>query len=376
MAPTLRQFRAKGSAGRVAGRAAGLAGARGRRPAPPRARRTRRRRRRRGAGGRRRRPRGRRRWPSAPASGGPGPRRWSPRRSGWRRLWTTDGAPDALALPTALAVGRQGRLYVVDAGNDRLQVFDGDGRFLTRWGEHGHGRRPVPLPAARPLRGRRRLPRRTPAGRWRSTSRSASTSPTTATAASRPSTPTGGCWRAGAARAAGRASSCCRRASPSDGRGEVYVERHREPPRPGLRRRRPLPAPVGPAGRGGRGAALAGRAGGGRAGAASTWPTRATTASRSSTRMGGRCGSGRWRTASTGGSSARPAWRWTGRATSTRAARSGRVVRYDQAGQPLATWEGFAQPTGLAVDEAGDLYVADRWTGRLAKFRILQPTTR
>ena len=53
------------------------------------------------------------------------------------RLWATDGAPDALTLPTALAVGRQGRLYVVDAGNDRVQVFDGAGRFLTRWGGTG-----------------------------------------------------------------------------------------------------------------------------------------------------------------------------------------------------------------------------------------------
>ena len=54
----------------------------------------------------------------------------------------------------------------------------------------------------------------------------------------------------------------------------------------------------------------------------------------------------------------------------------GRIFQFDQAGQTLATWEGFTQPTGLAVDEAGDLYVADRGTGRLAKFRILQPTTR
>jgi DNA-binding beta-propeller fold protein YncE len=49
------------------------------------------------------------------------------------------GAPFPLSLPAALALDHRGRLYVLEAGLARLQVFDRDGRFLTAWGREGGG---------------------------------------------------------------------------------------------------------------------------------------------------------------------------------------------------------------------------------------------
>lgn len=40
-------------------------------------------------------------------------------------------------LPRDLAIGRDGRLYVVDGGNFRVQVFDRDGKYLHSWGKVG-----------------------------------------------------------------------------------------------------------------------------------------------------------------------------------------------------------------------------------------------
>ncbi len=45
----------------------------------------------------------------------------------------------ALAYPTALATDRQGNVYVVDGDHQRIQKFDGNGRFLTMWGSIGDG---------------------------------------------------------------------------------------------------------------------------------------------------------------------------------------------------------------------------------------------
>jgi len=39
--------------------------------------------------------------------------------------------------PNQLAVNKQGELYVLDAGNFRVQVFDVDGKFLRSWGRLG-----------------------------------------------------------------------------------------------------------------------------------------------------------------------------------------------------------------------------------------------
>ncbi|HIJ83338.1 MAG: 6-bladed beta-propeller [Magnetococcales bacterium] len=41
--------------------------------------------------------------------------------------------------PTDISVGTDGRVYVLDSGNFRIQVFDRDGRFLKKWGKIGQG---------------------------------------------------------------------------------------------------------------------------------------------------------------------------------------------------------------------------------------------
>lgn len=45
--------------------------------------------------------------------------------------------PGELNLPRDLAIGKDGRLYVVDGGNFRVQVFSRDGRFLKSFGALG-----------------------------------------------------------------------------------------------------------------------------------------------------------------------------------------------------------------------------------------------
>lgn len=47
--------------------------------------------------------------------------------------------PGQLNLPVAAAVGPDGTLYVLDAGNFRVQVFDAAGKFLRQWGGVGRG---------------------------------------------------------------------------------------------------------------------------------------------------------------------------------------------------------------------------------------------
>jgi sugar lactone lactonase YvrE len=51
-----------------------------------------------------------------------------------RMSWGEEGkGPGQFALPHAIAVDRQDRVWVCDRENDRIQVFDLDGRFLTQW---------------------------------------------------------------------------------------------------------------------------------------------------------------------------------------------------------------------------------------------------
>lgn len=45
--------------------------------------------------------------------------------------------PGDFNFPRDVAVGKDGRLYVVDSGNFRIQVFDRDGKFLTTFGTVG-----------------------------------------------------------------------------------------------------------------------------------------------------------------------------------------------------------------------------------------------
>jgi DNA-binding beta-propeller fold protein YncE len=39
--------------------------------------------------------------------------------------------------PWGIAVAEDGRVYVADTWNHRVQVFDSDGTFLTKWGAYG-----------------------------------------------------------------------------------------------------------------------------------------------------------------------------------------------------------------------------------------------
>lgn len=48
----------------------------------------------------------------------------------WGRLGT---GPGEFSLPHAIAADSKGRLYVADRNNARVQVFDGQGRFLNEW---------------------------------------------------------------------------------------------------------------------------------------------------------------------------------------------------------------------------------------------------
>lgn len=47
--------------------------------------------------------------------------------------------PGLFFLPLSMDASPDGRLYVLDAGNERVQVFDGDGDYLTQWGSRGSG---------------------------------------------------------------------------------------------------------------------------------------------------------------------------------------------------------------------------------------------
>ena len=42
-------------------------------------------------------------------------------------------------FPLSFDAGLDGRIYVLDAGNTRIQVFDLEGNYLTQWGSAGSG---------------------------------------------------------------------------------------------------------------------------------------------------------------------------------------------------------------------------------------------
>ena len=47
--------------------------------------------------------------------------------------WGARGAaPGRFNVPHGIAIDARGQLYVADRGNARIQVFDGDGRFLEK----------------------------------------------------------------------------------------------------------------------------------------------------------------------------------------------------------------------------------------------------
>ena len=45
--------------------------------------------------------------------------------------------PGEFNLPRDIAIGKEGQLYVVDGGNFRVQVFDGDGKYRNAFGTVG-----------------------------------------------------------------------------------------------------------------------------------------------------------------------------------------------------------------------------------------------
>jgi hypothetical protein len=51
----------------------------------------------------------------------------------WLKSWGESGSgPGQFNTPHSIAVDAQGRVYVADRGNRRIQVFDGDGKFLRQ----------------------------------------------------------------------------------------------------------------------------------------------------------------------------------------------------------------------------------------------------
>jgi DNA-binding beta-propeller fold protein YncE len=52
--------------------------------------------------------------------------------------WGKKGTgPGEFNLPHAICLDAQGKVYVADRENNRIQVFDGDGKFLAEWKESG-----------------------------------------------------------------------------------------------------------------------------------------------------------------------------------------------------------------------------------------------
>lgn len=61
-----------------------------------------------------------------------------------RKLGTTGHnheltTPGDFSKPTGLAVDREGNLYVADTLNDRIEIFDADGKFISTFGKAGDG---------------------------------------------------------------------------------------------------------------------------------------------------------------------------------------------------------------------------------------------
>ena len=54
-------------------------------------------------------------------------------------VWNINGEPNRFNNPTSLAIDQAGNLYVLYSGNNRIQVFDGDGSFVMMWGTQGAG---------------------------------------------------------------------------------------------------------------------------------------------------------------------------------------------------------------------------------------------
>ena len=67
-----------------------------------------------------------------------------------------DDDPETFAKPTNVAVDKDGNVYISDTLNNRIQIFDADGKFISMFGKAGDA--PGTLPAAKGHRDRQRRP--------------------------------------------------------------------------------------------------------------------------------------------------------------------------------------------------------------------------
>lgn len=52
-------------------------------------------------------------------------------------VWSSKGGPNPFGAPRGLALDRRGNLYVAEGENDRIQKLDSQGRLITKWGSRG-----------------------------------------------------------------------------------------------------------------------------------------------------------------------------------------------------------------------------------------------
>ncbi len=55
---------------------------------------------------------------------------------GWGK---TGSGPGEFKAPAGLAIDKNDNIYIAEIGNDRVQVFDKNGNFITMWGTKGAG---------------------------------------------------------------------------------------------------------------------------------------------------------------------------------------------------------------------------------------------
>jgi tripartite motif-containing protein 71 len=56
------------------------------------------------------------------------------------RIIGSEGSADGQLLrPEDIEIDSSDTQYVTDTGNSRIQVFDSNGNFVTKWGSHGSG---------------------------------------------------------------------------------------------------------------------------------------------------------------------------------------------------------------------------------------------